>query len=88
MKNIEYNELKQNIKDGILRHHKDDFIGILFLKGRVSVYDQKCFTNYDTLLDSMLDQIIYNIIINLKIQFNESLVITQEGVEIMQKYCK
>lgn len=73
---IDYHVLSRLIKDGLLKHHKNFFIGALLLRDTANTFDQK---QWDAKLDVFLDSMTYNIVTNLKNHIGNKLIITEEN---------
>ncbi|CVK21643.1 hypothetical protein [Sporomusa sphaeroides] len=77
---IDYDELMNLIKEGILQNNKDEIIGLLLQKGLINTCNQE---NWDKQAYSYLDSVAYSIIISLKKHFKDELKIIEEDAEIM-----
>lgn len=76
---IDYQKLMSLIKSGLLRHHKDFFVGALLIRENANTCDQ---VNWDEKVDIFIDSMAYNIITSLKEHFGKHLMIT-EGNELL-----
>lgn len=73
---IDYHVLSKLIRNGLLEHHKDFFIGALLIRESTNTCNQK---DWNKKVDNFIQPMTHNIIANLKEHFGNKLTITEEN---------